>query len=276
MKMNESYLEIGDELLYVRHNGIEPGRKSLLLVHGLGDSGLSFEDVFAYEQFDNTNIIVPDLVGYGRSSRSAKKSGYCYDAHVDRLWELIRRYDLEDVTLVGHSMGGDITTLMCQSDTRGIISEYLNIEGDVTQFDPSMSKAAVKAAGENRFNIWFTDDFRERFVFRTLGKHRSGRLYYASLGFCRPEAFLENSKELVRRNSSLLGEYKSEIGEKYCSIEIPKLFCYGTRSIPKGTLAFLRDRNLNCRAFEGIGHCPMTDAADEFYAVLWDFIHGRS
>jgi len=275
MKMNESYLKIGDELLYVRHHGIEPGRKSLLLVHGLGDSGLSFEDIFAYEKFDDFNIIVPDLVGYGRSSQPSKKGSYGYDAHVSRLWELIRRYDLEDVTLVGHSMGGDITTLMCKSDTRGIIRRYLNIEGDVTQFDPSMSKAAVKAAGENRYDSWFTDDFRERFVFRTLGKYRSGRLYYASLQFCRPEAFLENSRELVRRNSSLPGEYKSEIGEAYCGILIPKLFCYGTRSIPKGTLAFLHDRNLNGRAFEGIGHCPMTDAADEFYTVLWDFIHSQ-
>lgn len=275
MKMNESYLEIGNEQLYVRHNEIEPGRRSLLLVHGLGDSGLSFEDVFTYEQFDDVNIIVPDLVGCGKSSCSTKNNGYCYEAHVDRLWGLIRRYDLEDMTLVGHSMGGDITTLMCKADRRGIISKFLNIEGDITQFDPSMSKAAVKAAGEDRFDSWFTDDFRERFVFRTLGKNRSGRLYYASLRFCRPEAFLENSKELVRKNSSLPGEYKSEIGEAYCSITVPKLYCYGTRSIPKGTLAFLRDRKLSSRAFDGIGHCPMTDAADEFYAVLWDFIHGQ-
>ncbi|MCP4703823.1 MAG: hypothetical protein GY865_04360, partial [candidate division Zixibacteria bacterium] len=49
--MNESYLKIGDEYLYYRFNDIKPNRQSILFVHGLGDSGLSFEDVFRDKRF---------------------------------------------------------------------------------------------------------------------------------------------------------------------------------------------------------------------------------
>lgn len=270
--MNESYLKIGDEYLYYRYNEIKSNRISLLFVHGLGDSGLSFEDVFKDKRFDKYNLVVPDHVGYGRSSSAKNKKRYSYDWHVKRLWKLINKLKLDNLIVVGHSMGGDLTTLLCDSDKTGVIKKYVNIEGDITQFDLTISKAAVQADIRGWFDRWFELGLKKKIVFDGLGHLRSGRIYFASLSFCRPEVLLENAIELVDRNSCLEGKFKSEIGKIYKELSVPRVFCYGTNSLSNETIEFLDQNNLETKAFDGIGHCPMTDCSQDFYSFLYEFI----
>jgi len=270
--MQETYLKLNKEHIYIRHNGIIPGRKSILIVHGLGDSGLNHKFIFQYRQFDDWNIVIPDLIGYGRSSRSSKADGYSYKAHLKRLWHLIKKYQLNNIILIGHSMGGDLTTLLCQADTKGIIKKYVNIEGDVTQFDLFISGRAVEADKLNRFDEWFREDLMQEMIFKQSGQFRSCQLYYASLNFCRRDAFLENAKEIVQRNTCLPGEYKSEIGQIYCSLNVPQIFCYGTLSLSDRTLAFLNENDMATMKFEGAGHSPMVDKSEDFYKFLIQYI----
>jgi len=273
--MKESYQKIGDEYLYYRHNDIKPNRISLLFVHGLGDSGLSFEDVFKYKRFDRYNLVVPDHIGYGRSSGAIDKKQYRYFHHIERLWILINKLRLNNLIVVGHSMGGDITTLLCQSDKKGLIKKYVNIEGDITQFDLTISRAAVQANKKGRYDRWFESGLKKKIVFDSLGHLRSGRIYYASLSFCRPEALLENAIELVDRNTCLKGRFKSEIGKIYCELTVPRVFCYGTDSLSDKSIEFLEENGMDTKAFDGTGHCPMTDCTEKFYSFLYDFIQTK-
>ncbi|MCK4605789.1 MAG: alpha/beta fold hydrolase [candidate division Zixibacteria bacterium] len=126
--MPEAFFKTGDERLYVRHNDPTPERRTLLFIHGLGDSGLSFEDVFDDARFDGFNLVVPDLVGYGRSSGSSRRDGYGFESHLARLWDLIRTWNLPPLIIIGHSMGGDLSTLLCKSDTGGVIEGFVNID----------------------------------------------------------------------------------------------------------------------------------------------------
>jgi len=269
--MLESYLSVGDDLIFVRHNSISPERLTLLFVHGLGDSSLSFAEAFEDGRLDKFSLVAPDLVGCGRSSVAAD-GDYSFDAQVRRLWMLVERLELERFVVVGHSMGGDITTLLCASDERGAIAGYVNIEGDITQHDLFISGDAVRAAERGEFERWFCEEFLEKTVYEVWGGAlASARRYYASLRFCRPEVFLASARELFARNNALSGRFKSEIGEVYCSLSIPKVFCYGTESLSAETLAFLEDRGLERRAFVGAHHAVMIDAADEFYSFLREF-----
>lgn len=270
--MQEEYLNTGDEILYYRHNEINPDRLALIFIHGLGDSGLSFEYAFKYKKLRNFNIIIPDLIGYGRSSGAASQERYRFKAHIERLWFLIEHLKLERVVLLGHSMGGDITTLMCHENRNGVFEKYINIEGDVTQHDLFISSRAVKAHDEGNYDDWFYNHFMHRLIFEKLGHQMISRLYFASLNYCRLDAFLENSKELVERNTRLDGEFKSEIGEVYCKLGIPRVFCYGTLSCSNETLKYLKKNNMQVRAFEGAGHSPMVDSADEFYEFVTHYI----
>ncbi|MFC1859856.1 alpha/beta fold hydrolase [Thermodesulfobacteriota bacterium] len=272
METKESYLKIENDYLFYRRGEILPGRKTLLFVHGLGESGLCFREVFEDNRFSAFNLIVPDLIGYGRSSKSAG-GNYSFRFQISRLSKLVNRLEIEELILVGHSMGGDITTLFCREGPENIIKGYVNVEGDITQFDVFISNHAVAAYKENRFYEWFYNDFMNNRIYRTLGnRYPSARRYYASLSFCRFEAFLSNAREVIKRNTLLEGRFKSEIGEIYSKLTLPRVYCYGTESVPEETLSFLETKGLRSKAFKGAGHWLMIDKAAEFYDFLHSFV----
>jgi pimeloyl-ACP methyl ester carboxylesterase len=271
--MNESYLSIDNEIMFYRHNDLCSGRPLLLFVHGLGDSGLSYEDVFSYARLaDQYNIVVPDLIGYGRSSQASAPERYSFAAHIERLWRLIEQLEADNIILLGHSMGGDITTLMCRENRGGAIKKYINMEGDVTQHELFISSKAVDAERRGRFDKWFEDVLKYRTMFRKLGHLRSSRLYFASLNFCRKEAFVRNARELVDLNTCLDGEFTSKIGEIYCQLDITRIFCYGGQSCSEETLSFLKQRKMKVKGFAEAGHSVMVDASADFYHFVADFI----
>ncbi len=270
--MKEMIFEEGSEFNYIRHNEISPGRITLLFVHGLGDCGLCFQEVFEDRRFDKCNIIVPDLIGYGKSSESAN-GDYGFKSHTKKLWKIIEDTINNDIVVIGHSMGGDIATLLCASDQKNIIKKFVNIEGNITQFDLFISREAVKAAEADNFTHWFNDEFMKSKVIEDWGqKYPSCRRYHSSLRNCRREAFLANARELFNRNTVLPGKYKSETGRIYCSLSIPKVFCYGTESASSGTIDFLKENNLEYQAFDEAFHWLMIDKAREFYSFLYEFI----
>jgi len=75
------------------------------------------------------------------------------------------------------------------------------------------------------------------------------------------EAFLANARELFSKNTKLPEKYKSETGRIYCSLSIPKVFRYGTKSVSSGTVDFLKEKELKYQAFDNTFHWLMIDRA---------------
>ena len=271
--MHETYLKVNGDCVYIRHNKIRPGRQTVLLMHGLGDCSMAFKEAFSSPLSDGFNLLAPDLIGYGRSSVSSSEN-YGFEFQIGMLWKIIERFRVEDLAVVGHSMGGDIATLMCASDGRGIIKAYVNVEGDITEHDLFISGRVVKAAEQGEFEKWFGEKFLDEIVYEKWGKKlKSSRRYYASLQFCRPEAFLANAREIVSRNTALPGKMRSEIGKTFCSLTLPKVFCYGTRSLPDAVVEFLKENNLAVRVFKDSVHHIMIERTEEFYTFLVHFLN---
>ena len=271
--MIETIFKEEREFNYIRHNKIAQGRATLLFLHGLGESGQCFLEVFENGRFDNCNIIVPDLIGYGKSSEFVN-GDYGFETHIEKLLKIIEYFKIHHLIVIGHSMGGDIATLFCASDKNNKIVKLVNIEGGITQYDLFISQEAVNAAEAGNFTHWFHDEFMTATVLENWGqKYSSCKRYHSSLRDCNPEAFLANARELCQRNTALPGKYKSETGRIYCSLSIPKVFCYGTESVPSGTLDFLKESKLKRQAFDGAFHWLMIDRAKEFYSFLYDFIY---
>ena len=271
--MIETTFKDGNEFNYIRHNEIASGRMTLLFLHGLGESGQCFQEVFEERRFANCNIIIPDLIGYGKSSEAAN-GDYSFETHIEKLWRIIAYLKIHDLIVIGHSMGGDIATLLCASDENNKIVKFINIEGGLTQYDLFVSQEAVKAAEAGNFTHWFHDEFVTAQVIGNWGrKYPSCKRYHATLRDCCPEAFLSNARELCQRNTALPGKQKSDTGRIYCSLSIPKVFCYGTESVPSGTIDFLKENMLEYKAFEDAFHWLMIDKAKEFYSFLYEFIY---
>lgn len=286
IQMKESYIKLrANEFMFLRHNELKKDRKTLLFVHGLGESGLCFREIFDDTKFDNFNLLVPDMLGYGRSSES-QESDYSFETQVERLWTLIRhvqvklRVLIKELILIGHSLGGDLTTLFCAKHKgRIIIKKYINIEGDLTPHELFISGKAVQAYERGAlegFEAWLWEDLMNLVFGEWVDKHgESCQRYYASLSFCRPDAFLENAQELCKRNrKTRQGKVWSEIGEKYVSLskELDTIFCYGTESLSCDTICFIKEHRLNARPFKGAGHWLMIDRKDEFYDFLYEFV----
>jgi pimeloyl-ACP methyl ester carboxylesterase len=251
----------------VRHGRIEPGRGSLLFLHGLGDSGHAFDEVFAARELTTFNLLVPDMPGYGES---ADFSGghVAFDPYVKMLSDLLDDLQVGPVLVVAHSMGGPIGSRLCASDARGVTRGLINVEGNLLTADLFLSGKAVAAAERGDFERWFRVTFTEEIVgAKWAPRNPASRRYYESLKLCRSEAFLENSRELVSRSEPSAEHPQGEIAALYLSLTVPKLYCYGD-GCPPETKAFLREHGEEHREFPGASHSVMIDAADEFYALV--------
>lgn len=83
-----------------------PGAPPLLLVHGMRDHARSWDAVAAALR-DRWHVIAPDLRGHGDSAWQPD-GGYGLAACVCDLAELVRHLDLAPVTVIGHSLGGNV------------------------------------------------------------------------------------------------------------------------------------------------------------------------
>lgn len=86
-------------------DGVPGTRPTVVLVHGLGVSGFYFEPL-AEALAEHCPVIVFDLPGAGRTAES--DGVLTIDALAEVVRGIIRGLQLEDVVLVGHSMGSQV------------------------------------------------------------------------------------------------------------------------------------------------------------------------
>ena len=103
---SRSYIRVGKEnstnidLYYEDHGTGRP----VVLIHGWPLSGRSWEKQVAALLDAGYRVITYDRRGFGESSQPT--SGYNYNTLTQDLHTLVTKLDLNDVTLVGFSMGG--------------------------------------------------------------------------------------------------------------------------------------------------------------------------
>jgi pimeloyl-ACP methyl ester carboxylesterase len=269
--MPETTLELPDGSLFLRHTVLEKRRATLFFVHGLGESGLCFSEAFEAGRLPGFNLVAPDLLGYGRSSRASNED-YRFDSHVRRLWKVVDELGVQSLCVIGHSLGGDLATLMATSQEGNRIQGLVNVEGNLTPDDAFISRRVVAAEERGDFLRWFREDFMEGLVSKKWGKKwPSCRRYYASLELCRPEAFLANADEARARSLPLPGRRESSIGAVFAELEIQKVFCWGAESLSEKTRQFLQAAKIPDHRIDRAFHWPMIDQPDEFYAVVREF-----
>lgn len=90
----------GDILLHYRDQG---SGKPVVLIHGYPLSGTAWEKQLDLLIAEGRRVIAYDRRGFGWSSQPV--SGYDYDTFAADLDKLMTALDLNDATLIGHSMG---------------------------------------------------------------------------------------------------------------------------------------------------------------------------
>lgn len=91
------------------HRVDEPGRAgapTALLLHGNPAWGYLYRHMIPVFRAAGLRVVVPDLIGFGRSDKPAEASFHRFNAHRLMLQRLIERLDLRDVLLVVQDWGG--------------------------------------------------------------------------------------------------------------------------------------------------------------------------
>ena len=90
-----------------------PNGQTAMLFHGMNFTGKAFEVTIDALTADGFRVIVPDRIGYGRSS----KPDIPYNLHVftSNAKALLDHLEIPEVAIVGHSMGGMVATRFAMS-----------------------------------------------------------------------------------------------------------------------------------------------------------------
>lgn len=107
-----NYLYIDDEdggtlRMHYLDEGPDDG-ELILCMHGQPVWSYSFRKMIAPLTAAGFRVVVPDLVGFGRSDKPAKRSDYTFNRHVNWLRNFIEGLDLQNINLIAQDWGGPL------------------------------------------------------------------------------------------------------------------------------------------------------------------------
>ncbi|MDR6761766.1 pimeloyl-ACP methyl ester carboxylesterase [Flavobacterium sp. 2755] len=210
--------------LYVKDYG---EGKPVILIHGWPLSNEMWEYQVEYLVKNNYRVIAYDRRGFGKSSQPWE--GYDYDTLTDDLSEIINQLELENVTLVGFSMGGgEVVRYFSRYQGKGvakaalissIIPFLLKTEDNPDGHPREKSETTAAAIKEDR--IGFVDNFGKTFFgVNIINKPLSTALleYYRMLcSFASPHATLKCAE------SFSFTDFRDELS----TITVPTLIIHG-------------------------------------------------
>jgi haloalkane dehalogenase len=97
----------GTGTLRIHHVDEGPsGAAPIVCLHGEPSWGYLYRTMIPLFVGAESRVVVPDLVGFGRSDKPTQRDDYTYQRHVDWMTEWLVANDLRDATLVGQDWGG--------------------------------------------------------------------------------------------------------------------------------------------------------------------------
>jgi pimeloyl-ACP methyl ester carboxylesterase len=276
----------------LRLNTVDWGNEDappLILVHGARDHARAWDDV-ARSLSAQFHVIAPDLRGHG-DSQWADAGGYHVINFVYDLAELIHQLRFPQVTLIGHSLGGNIALRFA-----GLYPEKIGKLVCIEGLGPSPGAAQKLAATpiETRLQGWV--DEQRKLASHTPRGYATLEEAIARMQAQNPHLGASQARHLtvhgVRQNDDTSYAWKfdpylrswppvdlsrSEIIELWGRISCAVLLVYGGASwasnpATDGRVGNFRDARV--ALIEGAGHWVHHDRPDEFIGTVRSFLSG--
>ncbi|HEX5961507.1 MAG TPA: alpha/beta fold hydrolase [Rhodanobacteraceae bacterium] len=153
--LKQHSVQVGDTRWVYVEGGKQDG-PPLVLLHGYGGTYASWLLAARYLT-GNFRVIIPDLPGWGESTR-LPDADYGYAAQVERLHGFLDALHLGEIALAGHSMGGAIAGLYAAKYPQAVAALVL-VDSAGVKFKPNAFVRELKA-GKSPFDIDDRADFR--------------------------------------------------------------------------------------------------------------------
>ncbi|MEM7657651.1 MAG: haloalkane dehalogenase [Bacteroidota bacterium] len=99
-----NYVDLGEVRMHYVDEGA--GDECVLMLHGEPSWSFLYRKMIPIVANAGYRVIVPDLIGFGKSDKPTEQSDYTYQRHVDWVLGLIEQLDLQRITLVCQDWGG--------------------------------------------------------------------------------------------------------------------------------------------------------------------------
>ena len=255
----------------------QPNGRTIVLFHGMNFGGFYFGGPIDVLRKEGFRVVVPDQIGFGRSSKPIIPYNFHDMAANSR--KLLQTLGISKVTVIGHSMGGMLAARFAASYPD--VTDRLVIYNPIGLTDPRFQRPwrtadeaykATMAASHDQIYQGFYNNIRryfppgtwkpeyEKYVRILYAPTLSGdwprlamvRSIYQQITYLDPVYY---DWAHIKCKSLVLGGDKD-------GPDFPELAKHIADTIPNGELVLL----------PGLGHVPHLQAPDVFYAALLKFV----
>jgi len=253
---------------------------AVLLLHGIGDDSITWQDVMPDLARDHL-VIAPDLLGHGASDKP--RGDYSIGGFANGLRDLLSVLDVERVTVVGHSLGAGVAMQFAyqypQLCERLILVSAGGVAHDVHPLFRALALPGASGAlatlrfGPARWSVHAVTGLLER-LDTAAGIDAEDLLRIAaSLPDQRARgAFVRSLRGVIDPRGQLV----TMLDRSYLMEAIPTLLVWGERDavIPVHHAHFAHEAMPGSilEVFEGAGHFPFHTDPSRFLAVVRRFI----
>lgn len=238
----------------------------ILFIHGLGGNKNWFLDHF--ERFDLTQFswIIPDLLGYGESSKPSEIEAYSMKNQASILLNLLIEENVESLVILAHSMGGPIAISLIEqllTQRTGInVLVLFYMEGNLDINDAFFSSKIAEYSLEEYkeyFKTWLGN----------FNKNANDKLreFFNGLRKIGPIPLWASSIDLVSlsKGNQLLPRLRSAVEANNCSVH----FLFGEEN--KGLFSsekLVEKSQLPLLYVPEAGHAMHQDNPDAFWKMI--------
>lgn len=253
---------------------------ALLLIHGIGDSSETWNDLVPALAKRRT-VIAPDLLGHGLSDKP--RADYSVAGYACAMRDLLTVLGIDRVTVVGHSLGGGVAMQFAYQFPERCERLVLVATGGIgSDLHPLLRLAAVPGSGAVLPVLTAPSVARMGWAAaRTLGWLRSdlGRdaddlmRTFQSLHLpTARRAFLRT----LRTSADGHGQAITMLDRCYLAAGMPSMIVWGGHDavipVEHARIAHAAMPGSRLEIFEDAGHFPHRSDPDRFQAVLTDFL----
>ncbi|MGC9367663.1 MAG: alpha/beta fold hydrolase [bacterium] len=244
--------------VYYRKCEYTAASKNIVYIHGLGESGFCFNTLISDKRLAKFNHYVPDMPGYGKSPSQHKI--YNLLDFTEVIKDFIERINLNQLIILGHSMGGVIGQLFAEKYP-DLVELFINVEGNISPDDCTLSRSVTGYSAADFLDFGYETMLEK--VYKAGVENSELRGYYPSMRFCNPKVYYHNSKELIELSDT------EKLAKRMSELKCEKVYILGN---PRGTGQRSKDlldkAGVKWIAVEDAGHWPFLDQPDRFIGII--------
>jgi pimeloyl-ACP methyl ester carboxylesterase len=255
---------------------------AILLIHGIGDNSTTWDTVQS-KLAQRFTVIAPDLLGHGKSDKP--RADYSVAAYANGMRDLLSVLDIEQVTVVGHSLGGGVAMQFAYQFPQLVERLILVGAGGVTKDVNIALRIASVPMGSEALAL-----LRLPMVLPALQViGRVGGALFGSTGVGRdlpevvriladlPEPTASSAfARTLRAVVDWRGQVVTMLDRCYLTESVPVQLIWGSRDsvipVDHAKMAHSAMPGSQLEVFEGSGHFPFRDDPDRFVELVEKFI----